>query len=164
MSGATKNATNSAASGSRRGVGEDVIAARRATMRGTRVHPACAVGELRAGATSSPPPLAGEGQGGGHGSRQSVSPRPLPNPPPLAREGADRTCRSQGFHFAGTALIPLRDYSLISRLKRSISAPRCGLSLSQAMVRILARSSRVLASATEIAPSNFTLAAVGAPS
>src|SRR5262249_56345279 len=37
------------------------------------------------------------------------------------------------------------DYSLISRLKRSISAPLCGLSLSQSMVRILSRSSLVFA-------------------
>src|SRR5262249_32265216 len=53
------------------------------------------------------------------------------------------------------------DYSLISRLKRSISAPRCGLSLSQSMVRILARSSWVLAIASVIAPSSFTFELVG---
>jgi hypothetical protein len=52
-------------------------------------------------------------------------------------------------------------YSLISRLKRSISAPRCGLSLSQSMVRILPRSSWVLAIASVIAPSSFTFELVG---
>src|SRR5262245_27759163 len=53
------------------------------------------------------------------------------------------------------------DYSLISRLKRSISAPLCGLSLSQSIVRILARSSWVLAIASVIAPSSFTFELVG---
>src|SRR5262249_28769770 len=59
-------------------------------------------------ATSSPPPLAGEGQGGGI-TALCVRASPLPNPPPAkarlrasstryAREGADRVCRLRQPH------------------------------------------------------------------
>jgi hypothetical protein len=43
----------------------------------------------KSSATTSPPPLAGEGQGGGMQARTFVS-APLPTPPPQAGEGADR--------------------------------------------------------------------------
>src|SRR5262249_42798165 len=41
-------------------------------------------------APSSPPPRAGEGQGGGMQKGSRVQARPLPNPPPQAGEGAHR--------------------------------------------------------------------------
>ena len=44
----------------------------------------------------SPPPLAGEGQGGGTQQDSSVQARPLPNPPPRAGEGADRASGEEG--------------------------------------------------------------------
>src|SRR5207302_2191715 len=44
-------------------------------------------------ATSSPPPLAGEGQGGGTRHDRAFLTDPLPNPPPHAGEGADRRRR-----------------------------------------------------------------------
>jgi len=44
----------------------------------------------------SPPPLAGEGQGGGTQQDSSVQARPLPNPPPRAGEGADRASGKEG--------------------------------------------------------------------
>jgi itaconate CoA-transferase len=43
-----------------------------------------------AGSVHSPPPLAGEGQGGGMRQDSGAKARPLPNPPPQAGEGADR--------------------------------------------------------------------------
>src|SRR5438445_10678375 len=46
-----------------------------------------AVAGARTGAASSPPPLAGEGQGGGAQDNRSSHPRPTP--PPQAGEGAD---------------------------------------------------------------------------
>src|SRR5262245_52780345 len=49
----------------------------------TRVHVRVATG----GATASPPPLAGEGQGGGIHAPISIA-CPLPTPPPQAGEGA----------------------------------------------------------------------------
>jgi itaconate CoA-transferase len=48
-----------------------------------------ATGNKRA-APASPPPLAGEGQGGGMQKDSCVQARPLPPPPPQAGEGADR--------------------------------------------------------------------------
>ena len=47
-------------------------------------------------APASPPPLAGEGQGGGMQKGSRVQARPLPNPPPRAGEGADRTSGEEG--------------------------------------------------------------------
>src|SRR5262249_27149329 len=44
------------------------------------------------GATSSPPPFTGEGQGGGTQQDSCVQAHPLPHPPPQARGGADRAC------------------------------------------------------------------------
>ena len=43
-------------------------------------------------APASPPPLAGEGQGGGMQKGSRVQARPLPTPPPQAGEGAHRVC------------------------------------------------------------------------
>src|SRR5258707_15789965 len=220
MSGATKNATNSAASGSMRGVGEDVIAARRATMDGgTR--------ELQ-----QPLLITGRKQGSSGGGR-ILQPEVALRRPSRHRALADDNGHESGFppSSTGTILVsklfwkilvtrvnrrfaaransfgsrawgawrrrhvgPSRrlqfvarversesrgalatrdesrmslrsiratSYSLISRLKRSISAPRCGLSLSQSMVRILPRSSWVLAIASVIAPSSLTFELVG---
>jgi itaconate CoA-transferase len=48
-----------------------------------------ATGNKRA-APASPPPLAGEGQGGGTQKDSCVQAHPLPTPPPQAGEGADR--------------------------------------------------------------------------
>src|SRR5262249_50721244 len=58
-------------------------------------------------ATSSPPPLAGEGQGGGTQQGSSEQAHPLPNPPPQAGEGADRVCRSRGFYLAKTLVLAI---------------------------------------------------------
>src|SRR5689334_22457977 len=52
-------------------------------------------------------------------------------------------------------------HTLISRLNRSISAPRCGLSFTQSMWCTLVRSAPDFAIAFVIAPSNFTFALVG---
>src|SRR5215211_1120061 len=41
-------------------------------------------------APASPPPLAGEGQGGGMQKDSCAQAHPLPTPPPQAGEGADR--------------------------------------------------------------------------
>jgi len=43
-------------------------------------------------APASPPPLAGEGQGGGMQQGSRVQAHPLPTPPPQAGEGAHRAC------------------------------------------------------------------------
>ena len=45
-------------------------------------------------APASPPPRAGEGQGGGMQEDSCVRAHPLPNPPPQAGEGADRVRHS----------------------------------------------------------------------
>src|SRR5262245_4118867 len=89
-----------------------------------------------------------------------------PHPHPLPASGGERECteiaaRPLDHSNADRVGRHEADYSLISRLKRSINAPRCGLSLSQSMVRILARSSWVLAIASVIAPSSFTFELVG---
>src|SRR5262249_27433114 len=77
------------------------------------------------------------------------------------REGTEISARLVDHSSADRVGRHESDYSLISRLKRSISAPLFGLSLSQSMVRILARSSWVLAIASVIAPSSFTFELVG---
>jgi tRNA pseudouridine32 synthase/23S rRNA pseudouridine746 synthase len=58
-----------------------------------------AVGDARA--TTSPLPLAGEGQGGGHLERMHP-PFPLPTPPPQAREGAGTASGEGAHHTSGT--------------------------------------------------------------
>jgi hypothetical protein len=52
-------------------------------------------------------PTSAGGTGRGKTIMKSVSRRPLPNPPPQAGEGADRTFRSPGFHFAEIRLAPV---------------------------------------------------------
>jgi formyl-CoA transferase len=47
-------------------------------------------------APASPPPLAGEGQGGGMQKGSRVQARPLPTPPPQAGEGAHRVRGTEG--------------------------------------------------------------------
>src|SRR5262249_21688156 len=56
-----------------------------------------------AGATSSPPPLAGEGQGGGTQYDRAFQFTPSP---PLAGEGAERVCRSHRLHFSEIRFSP----------------------------------------------------------
>src|SRR5215831_1858847 len=58
-------------------------------------YPSSVLCTTKAGATSSPPPLAGEGQGGGGQYDRAFLPTPSPPLPPLAGEGADRACRSR---------------------------------------------------------------------
>jgi itaconate CoA-transferase len=68
----------------------DKLAVPRAAM---AAKPAAATNERAAPA--SPPPLAGEGQGGGMQKSSRVQAHPLPNPPPQAGEGAHRASRKE---------------------------------------------------------------------
>src|SRR5262245_49144264 len=94
-------------------------------------------------ATTSPPPLAGEGQGGGIQAMPVVI-CPLPTPPPQAGEGAGRVCRNRRASTRNARRrVALLSHSLVSSRRRHLDRTGAGAAETIRPVHVLHVSLRV---------------------